>query len=458
MKKNIIRRIIFSLIFIFIFVNLLFQYLYSASSVVTKTTDFLAQRGGVLPSPGTDDTVRSSGTWTCFNLDINLAETPTLINAFIEIKGLIFSTSGGNHTIDVVVQKTPDSCITATDAPTGALNSYTIGGSISPKDFKILHKTYTGAGDVMDDIVTADFPYQYTIYIRGTATGGIYSIYSVKAKITYTSTSSSANKLKTTTFWITQQAGPITSGTNTSQNFSVSILEPSPVIRSKFVEVTGVLKRTAQAATAEVSVVKQGNPLSYTLYNLDLSATAGIITPFTILYPISSIEMPDSDFPTTRNYQFDFRGTGFDTYILQARAIITYKFSSGAGLYQASGTLESSVFYTGTANGASFNSVSWNGVLNSGAVQFQLATSNSSTGPWTFYGDAGLGSGCNITDYYNLTGVIGLDKAKSLASCAANLNNKRYFKYKVKLCSASDCVTQTALTPQVNDVLVNWSP
>lgn len=129
-----------------------------------------------------------------------------------------------------------------------------------------------------------------------------------------------------------------------------------------------------------------------------------------------------------------------------------------ANPYQSTGTLESAVFDTGAVNGASFNSVSWDGLVNGGAVQFQLATSNSSTGPWTFYGDAGLGSGCLNTDYYNLTGVIGLNNAKSLLSCAVNLNNRRYFKYRIRLCSASNCVSQTANTPQVNEINVNWSP
>lgn len=446
------------LMFVFLFFNI--YYSRSASPTITKTVEFLATSG----TTGTDTIVRATAAASCFDLSVNLAETPTLLNSFLEVSGISYHSSGSNI-FNVDVQQNA----TCPGTPGAGVN-YTLAnsGPVNPKQFKILHSTYSGGSGIMSNIIAADTIYNYAITVKGTATGGIYSIYSVKVKITYTSGSSSANKLKTTTFWVTQQAGPITSGTNTSQNFNVSILENSPVIRSKFVEVTGILKGTTQFATAEVSVVKQGNPLSYTLYNLDLTATAGIITPFTILYPISNVEMPDSDFPTTRNYQFDFKGTGFDTYVLQARAIITYKFSSGAGLYQAFGTLESSVFDTATANGASFNSVSWNGVLNSGAVQFQLATSDCSggqtnpptcnTGTWTFYGDAGLGSGCNTTDFYDLSGVIGLDKAKSLLSCAANINNKRYFKYKTKLCSASNCVSQTAFTPQVNDILVNWAP
>jgi prepilin-type N-terminal cleavage/methylation domain-containing protein len=42
---------------------------------------------------------------------------------------------------------------------------------------------------------------------------------------------------------------------------------------------------------------------------------------------------------------------------------------------------------------------------------------------------------------------------------AHNHNNKRYFRYKAILCSNSTCSEPGGnFTPQINDVIVNWSP
>lgn len=431
----------------------------SSSPTVTKTLEFLGQ-SSTPAATGTDTAVRASGASSCFNVSINIAETPTLLSAFVEVTGLAYNTSG-NHTLNIDVQQNA----TCPGTP-GAGSNYTVAGSTSPKPFKIIHDTHGGGSGPMANITASETVYAYAITVTGTGTGGVYSLDSVKAKITYTSNSSSSNQMKQTKFWVTQEVGVITSGSVATKNFDVTILETSPVIRAKFIEITGVLKRTTATATAEVSVVKQGNTPSYTTHNMDLSGTAGSITRFTLLYGIPAGVMPDADFPTTRNYQFDFRGTGFDVYVLQAKLMVTYKYAAGVGLYRASGTLDSSVFDTGAANGASFNSVAWNGTLNGGAVQFQIATSDCSngatnaptctTGSWTFYGDNG--SGCASSLYYDLSGTIGLSTGTPLLSCAASINNKRYFKYRVKLCSASNCTSATAFTPQVDDVIVNWSP
>ena len=107
-------------------------------------------------------------------------------------------------------------------------------------------------------------------------------------------------------------------------------------------------------------------------------------------------------------------------------------------------TLESSTFDTGVSAGAQINSVLWHGDMPVGtAVQFQFASSNASSGPWTFMGTDGTSS-----TFYN-TGPNA-----SLKINYSQNNNKRYFRYKAFILSDD---TQT-LSPRVDDIFVNWSP
>lgn len=119
--------------------------------------------------------------------------------------------------------------------------------------------------------------------------------------------------------------------------------------------------------------------------------------------------------------------------------------------YAATGTLESSTFDTGITDGAAYNSVLWTGSLNGGKVKLQIATSNSSSGPWNY---AGPGAACDATTYYEP--ASGTPAEIDLA--CSSIQNKRYFRYKVTLCSASNCSSSGSATPQVDDVIVNWSP
>lgn len=110
----------------------------------------------------------------------------------------------------------------------------------------------------------------------------------------------------------------------------------------------------------------------------------------------------------------------------------------------ATGTLDSETFDTGDVNGAQMNSITWKGSAPAGtSVAFQIAVSNSSSGPWNFIGP----DGTSATVYSGIAGT------------AIPLNNYavligRYFRYRVIL------TTNTAQTvsPSVTSVIVNWSP
>lgn len=124
----------------------------------------------------------------------------------------------------------------------------------------------------------------------------------------------------------------------------------------------------------------------------------------------------------------------------------TYNFSVDTSWVPqaATGTLVSQVFDTGESSGAQLNSITWKGSAPAGtSVGFLIAVSNSSSGPWNFVGSGGSSS----TPYTGVPGVpISLGDYSSLAG--------RYFRYEAILTSNP---AQTA-TPEVNDIIVNWSP
>lgn len=145
-------------------------------------------------------------------------------------------------------------------------------------------------------------------------------------------------------------------------------------------------------------------------------------------------------------YCFRLTNAGSTTNFVYTR----YARATVAG-YSATGTLESSTFDTGITDGAAYNSILWTGALNSGKVKLQIATSNSSSGPWNY---AGPGASCDTSTFYEP--AAGTPSEIDLA--CSGIQNKRYFRYKVTLCSASDCSSSGSNTPQVDDVIVNWSP
>ncbi|MBI4085510.1 MAG: hypothetical protein HY432_03345 [Candidatus Liptonbacteria bacterium] len=121
-----------------------------------------------------------------------------------------------------------------------------------------------------------------------------------------------------------------------------------------------------------------------------------------------------------------------------------YKVLTSWTATSAIATLDSTTYDTGVSSGAQLNSVMWHGTLPAGtAVRFQFATSNSSSGPWSFMGTDGTSN-----TYYNTGQDVSLKLDYSL------FNNARYFRYKIFLVSDA----AQSLSPTVNEVLINWSP
>ena len=110
-----------------------------------------------------------------------------------------------------------------------------------------------------------------------------------------------------------------------------------------------------------------------------------------------------------------------------------------------SGNLTSSIFDTGASSGVAINTIMWQGNQPSGtSVKFQIASSNSSSGPWSYFGPDG-----SDTTHYTPT-----DVNIPVQINLAHHSNKRYFRYKIFLESNA---SQTA-SPRVDDVIINYSP
>ena len=121
------------------------------------------------------------------------------------------------------------------------------------------------------------------------------------------------------------------------------------------------------------------------------------------------------------------------------------------------GYLESSIFDTERIAGGLLNGIVWQGT-SPGAescVSFQNAVSNNSGGPWNYKGPSGT-----AIDYYGAAcasapnGGIGC-ASPNVPTCVdkSQFTNYRYLRYKVKLQS-----TLTQVSPEISDIILNWSP
>jgi type II secretory pathway pseudopilin PulG len=108
------------------------------------------------------------------------------------------------------------------------------------------------------------------------------------------------------------------------------------------------------------------------------------------------------------------------------------------------GSLISSTFDTGVAAGAAFNSIMWKGEKSSNSsVRFRFASSNSSTGPWTFIGSDGTDA-----SYYGSS-----SPNVAIPITTFYHNNHQYFRYKIYLHPSDD-----NQSPTVTDVIIGYSP
>ncbi len=109
----------------------------------------------------------------------------------------------------------------------------------------------------------------------------------------------------------------------------------------------------------------------------------------------------------------------------------------------SSGFLISSILDSGVLQGVNFNSLIWQGTLCSGCqVKIQLASSNSPSGPWNYYGPL------SQDDYY--TPLPGEPVTLPFSGSSAH-QNKRYIRYKIEL------IPSNGQSPVVESISINYS-
>lgn len=417
----------------------------AASAYLAKTVEFFI---------GQDNAARASGEQFNFYFDnVIIPETPIVKSAVLEINGVSYNNSG-DQTINVDLVQGVN--------PAGLGIDYKIAGTAKAKPFTIKYDALQNGTGPMSNITAAYTVYDYTLYLKGISSGGAgsYSISSAKLILTYDSPASSAYSLKTTNFFIGQETGNTGNGVEIAKDFKVSIYEEEPMIRSIFVETSGIAKGNGMG-TIEISVVDQGSPANYASYSIDLGPISSTAK-FKIIYDASA-DILSSDFPGDKNYTLYLKGTGFSTNIWNAKILVTYQYKKPSGGLPVSGYIISSTIDTGITKGAAFNALMWRGNLNGGKVRLQFAASNCQSGQ-SDYPLCSIGNWGDINTPYagpdctSNTSYESFPDISSEIGCAVKHNNKRYFRYKITLCSAADCILSGMGNPEVTDVVVNWSP
>lgn len=301
----------------------------------------------------------------------------------------------------------------------------------------------TGGDWSITDINNLEAGYQFT----GVGSGA-HNVTQMYAEVTY------KTELKKLVFHIAQRTTNLTPGQQTNNAFSIYIADEVDEVRSAFVEIKGVYT-TSGAASMDISIddasFSSGRQKNYTL------PSSSIPRPFKILYDTTA-HMNTITAPGSYAYTMNAQANNITVSVLSEKLIIVYTQivppAPVTGAYPASGTIISSTFDTGVADGASYNSIIWQGTMPADTkVRLQLATANADTGPWTFYGDTNGDGTCGTNEYYEPA-----PNAPSEITCRATHNNQRYFQYKIQMCSSLDCTNGGSATPQADDVIVNWSP
>lgn len=399
----------------------------------SKRSDAITLSKTVIFFAGQDSVIEASGSAYSSVFNVAIPENAAAVKkAHIEINGISYNTSGTQTII--------------ADLKDGAVSD--------PRTFQIELASRVQQFNIDYDVTSIVFntPSSYTLDLTGNATGGNFSIFSAKMILTYEYDSIQSTLLKTTEFFVGQEKSKLAPNDVITKNFSISVSESSPVLRSAFIEITGVLRGTG-TGTVQAGLYDAGAPVNYKKsYAIDLGPQNT-----TSKFIIRHDALSDINIVNNKDYTFHFTADKAVS-AWSARLYLTYEYSEQS-TYPMTGYAVSSTFDTGVAKGAGFNSIYWNGSLNGGNVRLQIATSdcaNGKTNPpvcddsgtWTY-----LGSGCSDSTYYEQT-----PDAPQEIGCYTFHNNKRYFRYKVIICSDVSCIVGGSNNPQVDSVIVNWAP
>lgn len=267
------------------------------------------------------------------------------------------------------------------------------------------------------------------------------------------------SEINTSKYHVTQKLAPIYSGQKINDEFSFYIADDLDEVKDAYIEIKG-LAIPHNPLYIDVSVDESGGSFpigSPRLKTYTIDAT-GRVMPIKLIYDATDYFKTFVTGPGNYGRYFNLKVTGDDVYVLNAKLIITYSWVNQppvTGAYKPYGDLISSTFDTGSTGGAAYNSILWKSDTLQPAgtrVKFQIAASNNQAGPWNASDFIG-GSACDSNSWWEPENNVAQE-----IKCYSQLNNKRYFRYKIRLCSSNDCATSGSATPQIDDVVINFSP
>jgi hypothetical protein len=432
-QVRFINKILFGILTISIFV---FVFLVPVNVLAVdqiKTVQFFVGGSSSFLSNTT-----TNNTFTVYIGDNLTGVTSPVKSAFFIISGVY---TGGSGNLSFTI-----------NSDNSTLAQFALPSVSSPTPFEIIYKDSLGKINP-----ASSGSYQYTL--NTTISSGV-TVYGLGAKIyvTYRFAPPSCpegqpanEKIKTIKTFVGGSNTAVSGSVNSDFSIYIgdNITDVSNPIKSMFFRISGVYT-SASGGSVEMRV----NSQSATAKIFYLPAVSAP-TPFEIIYKDSQNTINPSS-PGIYSYQLNLTASGVTIYGLGEVAMTTYRYKPSSCGFPVYGDLISAVFdTTGVADGPAYNSIFWKGNLggpsqNQGRVKFQLATSDSPSGPWNFIG----GDTCQSGDWYLTSGP----SAPVEITCAsANHNNQRYFKYKIRICSA-DCIVNSNFSPVATDVIVNWSP
>lgn len=178
------------------------------------------------------------------------------------------------------------------------------------------------------------------------------------------------------------------------------------------------------------------------------------------------------DFSATPGTSYCFRAVKSDGSLLDTYTAMPAITTTAGGTIPASGTYTSPTFEATTGGESSgiksgFNTLTWteNRPSTGGTttVKFQIA-SNTDNNTWTYKGRDGTAStwyGCSEGEFSNYcSGTCATDvSTTNICRISGVHNNDRYFKIQFTLCNETGCGGSDGFsTPQVEKVILNWSP
>lgn len=325
---------------------------------------------------------------------------------------------------------------------------------------------WTGSTDALDVVVNEN-----QVYIARGSTVYVYNISDIinlsnPSALDTISVGSTANEL-----FINENYLYVATSDSTKELQVIDITNPANIFLAGQYNLQGTLQATdikvrgyrvyvstRSNSGAELYIINFediANPVLMGYYEVGADVYSfGIVGPYALLGTALSAEelrVVDVSYPSTVKPVSSFDLTGY-IYGMTANCSNIYAGTTGNNQeffivstlvsdcdYASSGYIESSTFDTGSDQVA-YNWLKWTGIApQNTAIKFQLATSNSSSGPWNYVGPDGTGS-----TYYE-------NAALDMVNYNQHLN-QRYLRYKLFLENSN-----SLQPPSLEELIVSYS-